>query len=398
VKIDLNSDMGEGFGPYRLCDDEAMMKIVSSANLACGFHGGDPETMARMVRLAKENGVGIGAHPGLPDRSGFGRREMPFQPDELRQQMLYQLGALIATARSEGMTVGHFSFHAAMGNMVNRDAALADLMMNAISTVDPRLVVFVTSGSEIEKAARRAKLKTLALFLAEDLAFYTLHYVDHHCRLFWAGHVTHHSSEHFNLTTGFRSSVFQPLYRFIYFIPLTLVGFNPADIIVMYSITQIYGIIVHTEYVGKLGWLEYIFVTPSHHRVHHASNVQYLDKNMGMCLIIWDRIFGTFQKELPAEPPRYGLTKSMEQQGLGQTVFHEWKAISQDFMQPVDFKTKLKYLLKAPGWSPDGSRETSKDLQRKLADLTSAAGYQPSDDLENKFGSRLPEAESQSTI
>lgn len=167
MKIDLNSDMGEGFGPYRLCDDEAMMKIVSSANIACGFHGGDPETMARMVRLAKENGVGIGAHPGLPDRAGFGRREMPFQPDELRQQMLYQLGALTAIARSEGMTVGHFSFHAAMGNMVNRDPALADLMMNAIAAVDPRLVVFVTPDSEIERAAKRAKLRTLALFLAD---------------------------------------------------------------------------------------------------------------------------------------------------------------------------------------------------------------------------------------
>ena len=167
MKIDLNSDMGEGFGPYRLCDDEAMMKIVSSANIACGFHGGDPDTMARMVRLAKQNGVGIGAHPGLPDRAGFGRREMPFQPDELRQQMLYQLGALMAIARSEGVTVGHFSFHAAMGNMVNRDAALADLMMNAISTVDPRLTVLVTAGSEIEKAAKRANLKTLALFLAD---------------------------------------------------------------------------------------------------------------------------------------------------------------------------------------------------------------------------------------
>ncbi len=167
MKIDLNSDMGEGFGPYRLCDDEAMMKIVSSANIACGFHGGDPGTMARMVRLAKENGVGIGAHPGLPDRAGFGRREMPFQPDELRQQMLYQLGALTAIARSEDMTLGHFSFHAAMGNMVNRDPALADLMMNAIATVDQRLVVFVTPDSEIERAAKRAKLKTLALFLAD---------------------------------------------------------------------------------------------------------------------------------------------------------------------------------------------------------------------------------------
>jgi len=167
MKIDLNSDMGEGFGPYRLCDDEAMMKIVSSANIACGFHGGDPDTMGRMVRLAKQNGVGIGAHPGLPDRPGFGRREIPFQADELRQQMLYQLGALMAIARAERVTVSHLSFHAAMGNMVNRDPVLADLMMDAIATVDANLVVFVTSGSEIEQAAKRARLKTLVLFLAD---------------------------------------------------------------------------------------------------------------------------------------------------------------------------------------------------------------------------------------
>ncbi|WP_160012367.1 5-oxoprolinase subunit PxpA [Rhizobium sp. 18055] len=167
MKIDLNSDMGEGFGPYRLCDDEAMMKVVSSANIACGFHGGDPDTMARMVRLAKANGVGIGAHPGLPDRAGFGRREIPYSADELRQQMLYQLGALKAIARSEGQHVAHFSFHAAMGNMVNRDPQLADLMMDAIRTVDPDLIVFVMPGSGIENAAKRAKLKTLALFLAD---------------------------------------------------------------------------------------------------------------------------------------------------------------------------------------------------------------------------------------
>lgn len=167
MKIDLNSDMGEGFGPYRLCDDEAMMKLVSSANIACGFHAGDHDTMARMVRLAKANGVGIGAHPGLPDRAGFGRREISFQADELRQQMLYQLGALIAIARGEGMTVCHLSFHAAMGNMVNRDPVLADVMMSAVFSVDPKLVVFVTPGSEIDRAARRTGLKTLALFLAD---------------------------------------------------------------------------------------------------------------------------------------------------------------------------------------------------------------------------------------
>jgi sterol desaturase/sphingolipid hydroxylase (fatty acid hydroxylase superfamily) len=212
----------------------------------------------------------------------------------------------------------------------------------------------------------------VALFLFEDLAFYTLHYVDHHSRLFWAVHVTHHSSEHFNLTTGFRSSVFQPLYRFVYFIPLVLIGFNPADIVIMYSLTQIYGIIVHTEYVDKLGWLEYILVTPSHHRVHHASNIQYLDKNMGMCLIIWDKIFGTFQEEIPAVPPRYGLTKQTETEGLSETVFHEWKEIKKDFQQPIDLKTKFKYLIKAPGWSPDGSRQTSKELQKEIMDKESS--------------------------
>ena len=167
MKIDVNSDMGEGFGPYRLCDDEALMTVVSSANIACGFHAGDPETMARMVRLAKANGVGVGAHPGLPDRIGFGRRELPFSADELRQQMLYQLGALTAIAKAERVPVAHISFHAAMGNMVNRDPVLADLMMDAIRAVDPNLIVFAMPDSTIAHAAARAGLKTLLLFLAD---------------------------------------------------------------------------------------------------------------------------------------------------------------------------------------------------------------------------------------
>lgn len=167
MQVDLNSDMGEGFGPYRLCDDEAMMDVVTSANIACGFHAGDPDTMARMVRLARARGVDVGAHPGLPDRQGFGRRELPFGPDELRQQMLYQLGALIAIARAEDVKVSHVSFHAAMGNMVNRDPALASAMMVAIRTVDPDLIVFGTADSIIERAAIEAGLKTLTLFLAD---------------------------------------------------------------------------------------------------------------------------------------------------------------------------------------------------------------------------------------
>jgi sterol desaturase/sphingolipid hydroxylase (fatty acid hydroxylase superfamily) len=121
------------------------------------------------------------------------------------------------------------------------------------------------------------------LFILEDFAFYIEHRVDHFCRIFWAVHVTHHSSDDFNLTTGFRSSVLQPVYRFVYFIPLTLMGFKPLDIVFMYAITQTYGILVHTQYVKKMPkWFELIFVSPAHHRVHHASNITYLDKNMGM--------------------------------------------------------------------------------------------------------------------
>ncbi len=202
------------------------------------------------------------------------------------------------------------------------------------------------------------------LFLCEDLLFWVEHYVDHSCRLFWAVHVTHHSSEEYNLTTGFRSSVFMPFYRYMYFIPLALLGFQPIDILFMYAITQTYGILVHTQAIKKLPrWVEYIFVTPSHHRVHHASNAPYLDKNMGMALIIWDRMFGTFAEELDDEPPRYGLTSPIERQHHPtHIIFHEWKNIGEDLKQPISFKDKLGYIFKTPGWSHDGSRKTSKTM------------------------------------
>jgi len=209
------------------------------------------------------------------------------------------------------------------------------------------------------------------LFVAEDFLYYLLHVVDHYTRFFWASHVTHHSSEQFNLTVGFRSSVFQPLYRFIYFIPLSLLGFKVVDMAVMYSITQIYGILVHTSYVPKLRkmpyrLLEYVLVTPSQHRVHHASNIEYLDKNMGMCLSIWDRIFGTFQEEIDDLPIRYGLTYPLENRGAINIVFHAWIDLWNDLKKPSSFSTKFKLILMPPGWSPDGSSKTSKELRREL--------------------------------
>lgn len=205
------------------------------------------------------------------------------------------------------------------------------------------------------------------LFLGEDLMFWLEHYVDHASRFFWAVHVTHHSSEEFNLSTGFRSSVFMPFYRYLYFIPLILFGFKPLDILFMYALTQTYGILVHTQAIKKLPrWIEYIFVTPSHHRVHHASNIPYLDKNMGMVLIIWDRIFGTFTEELPDEPPRYGILSPVEKphSPVG-IVFHEWQAIRKDMKNSGTFRNKLHYLFNKPGWSHDGSKMTAKQMQEK---------------------------------
>ena len=208
----------------------------------------------------------------------------------------------------------------------------------------------------------------ILIFFFEDFMYYWLHRVDHCCRLFWATHVTHHSSEKFNLTVGFRSSAMEPLYRFVYFIPLAICGFKPLDIAFVYSITQIWGILVHTEKISRLGWLEYILVTPSHHRVHHASNPKYLDRNMGMFLIIWDKLFGTFQPELPVaeyQSLKYGLTKQIEKENPVTVVFHEWKNIWKDVKRKdISWKEKWNYLLAPPGWSHDGSRLTSDQLRR----------------------------------
>jgi sterol desaturase/sphingolipid hydroxylase (fatty acid hydroxylase superfamily) len=203
------------------------------------------------------------------------------------------------------------------------------------------------------------------LLVAQDFLFYWLHRVDHYCRLFWAVHVTHHSSEEFNLTVGFRSSVFQPLYRFIYFIPLSFVGFDPLDVMFMYAATQIFGILIHTKTVGKLGFLEWFLSTPSHHRVHHASNIRYLDKNMGMVFIIWDRLFGTFEEE--NEEVVYGLTSNLKSYHPVNMVFHEWKNIMSDLIKKkAPLKAKFMYVFGPPGWSHDGSTKTSKQLRSEL--------------------------------
>src|SRR5687768_13193324 len=146
MALDLNSDLGEGFGPWTMGDDAALLDIVSSANIACGFHAGDPAIMDRTVRIALARGVEVGAHVGFPDRQGFGRRPMQIEPAELAAMVTYQLGALAGIARAAGHRMTHMSFHGALGNMAAGDAALAGPLVEAVARFDPELLI-VSSAS-----------------------------------------------------------------------------------------------------------------------------------------------------------------------------------------------------------------------------------------------------------
>jgi sterol desaturase/sphingolipid hydroxylase (fatty acid hydroxylase superfamily) len=214
------------------------------------------------------------------------------------------------------------------------------------------------------------------VFIGQDFCFYWLHRSEHYSRLLWAVHSNHHSSEKYNFTVALRSSVLQPLYRFIFYIPVAFLGFDGLTIMFMYAVNQFYQFFLHTEVIGKLPrWYEFIFVTPSHHRVHHASNIKYLDKNMGQVLIIWDRLFGTFQEE--EESPKYGLTSSLRTYNPFGVIFHEWKKITRDVLKPGTVKQKFNYIIKAPGWSHDGSSKTSEELREELRIRQTAPVHEP---------------------
>jgi UPF0271 protein len=165
--IDLNSDLGESFGAWRMGDDEALLAVVSSANVACGFHAGDPDIMRRTVALAAGHGVAIGAHVSLPDLQGFGRREMAVSPDEAYAMTLYQVGALHGFARAAGTRLRHVKPHGALYNMAARDSRLAEAIAHAVRDFDPALRLFGLAGSALVEAGRAAGLAVAAEAFAD---------------------------------------------------------------------------------------------------------------------------------------------------------------------------------------------------------------------------------------
>lgn len=167
LRVDLNCDMGESFGIWRLGDDEAVLPYITSANIACGFHAGDPSTMRRTVRMALDRGVAVGAHPGLPDLVGFGRRNLAVTPEEAYDLVVYQVSALAAFVKAEGGRLQHVKPHGALYNMAAKDRALAEAIAAAVAAVDPDLILFGLAGSELVRAGQRAGLRVAAEAFAD---------------------------------------------------------------------------------------------------------------------------------------------------------------------------------------------------------------------------------------
>ena len=201
------------------------------------------------------------------------------------------------------------------------------------------------------------------LLFADDFCFYWHHRLSHHIRILWAAHINHHSSVNYNLAVALRQSWTEMFYKYIFWIMLPLIGFHPIMIFTMMGISLLYQFWVHTKTIRSLGPLEWIMNTPSHHRVHHASNARYLDKNHAGIFIIWDRLFGTFQKELDTDPPVFGITSNIHTYNLFKIAFHEFGNIAKDVSEAPDLKSKLAYIFAPPGWSHDGRSKTSDQLR-----------------------------------
>lgn len=186
--------------------------------------------------------------------------------------------------------------------------------------------------------------------LAADFTYYWMHRIEHEHRILWANHSVHHSSEDYNLTVAYRLSIIEPMIEWIFLVPMILVGFTPFQAIVSLIFVAQFQSWIHTERIGKLGWLDWLFNTPSVHRVHHGSNKKYLDKNYGGITMIWDHLFGTYQKE--EEKVVYGLTKNINTNNALKINFLEYKHIWDDVKKCKSWKDKWRIIFGGLTWRP----------------------------------------------
>ena len=249
--------------------------------------------------------------------------------------------------------------------------SLGVLLITGVVELIPKVLAFMAffylhELSPLKDLIVRQWWAWILLFFLDDFAYYWFHRMNHEIRLLWAGHVSHHSSQYLNFGTALRQGVGERIHKYLFWMWIPLLGFDPLMMFVMISINLIYQFWVHTEVVDRLPRMfEYILNTPSHHRVHHASNIRYLDRNHAGALIIWDRMFGTFSPEIKDDPPKYGLTKNINSHNPFYVVSHEYQSIWRDVKRARNWSDKLKYIFYAPGWSHDGPDLRAKALRLK---------------------------------
>ena len=226
------------------------------------------------------------------------------------------------------------------------------------------LMVWLHEVSPLRDVVGRQPWAWLLLFFLDDLTYYWFHRLNHEVRFLWAGHVNHHSSEYLNLGTALRQGVGEEAYKFAFWLWLPLLGFDPAMVLLMIAINLTFQFWVHTQAVGRLpSWIEAVFNTPSHHRVHHGSNIRYLDRNHAGVLIVWDRLFGTFSPELDSEAIRYGLTENLNTFNPLTVLVHGYTDLIRDMRRADRWGDRLRYLLLPPGWSHDGPDKRARSLR-----------------------------------
>jgi len=203
------------------------------------------------------------------------------------------------------------------------------------------------------------------LFIGVEFCYYWFHRASHRVRWFWATHAIHHSSNQLNLSAAYRFGWTGRLSGSgVFYAPLVWLGFPPAAVFGVLSLNLLYQFWLHAEWIPKLGRLEYVLNTPSHHRVHHAANPEYLDANYGGVLIVFDRLFGTFIEERQDLPCRYGLVTPLLSNNPFVINFHEWRALGQDLRRARSWRERFHHLFGPPGWRPDGQGWTTQDLRR----------------------------------
>jgi sterol desaturase/sphingolipid hydroxylase (fatty acid hydroxylase superfamily) len=205
----------------------------------------------------------------------------------------------------------------------------------------------------------------VALFLAVEIAYYWLHRCSHEIRWMWAQHSVHHSAQQITLSVAYRLGWTQFVAGpWLFLLPVCWIGFDPRAVMLMYAANLLYQFWLHTETVGRLGWLEHVLNTPSNHRVHHAIEPEYLDRNYGGVLVIWDKLFGTYAAERVGAPMTYGLVRQIHTNNPVKIAFAEWLAIGRDLRSARSLREVLGYLFAPPGWKPDGDGRTTAAIRK----------------------------------